>query len=247
MMTRDDYNQLQIDKEIFTGEHLTKLTELWQRDHSLEIDGKCGPATLKSILGDEITEVAEADTDPLRRIGEWEPFYGPLDYLPRNRADLYKLLGNPSNGSKVNKAWYKENIREFRKEHALPGVPPHRYIKMHKLVEPYAREALRRAALVSDYTIHTFGDFVYRHIRHGGAGTPLSYHSWGAAFDVNPQDNKAKSFPEGEAPDPWSDEWLEIWPRGVDRAFVEAIESVGWSWGGRWSKFKDGMHFQLSI
>ena len=115
---------------------------------------------------------------------------------------------------------------------------------MHKLVEPYVREGLRRAALVSDYKIHTFGDFFYRHIRHGGAGTPLSTHSWGAAFDVNDEDNKPRSFPEGKCPEPWSDEWWAIWPNGVPRAFVEAIESVGLIWGGRWRPWTDNMHFQ---
>ena len=37
-----------------------------------------------------------------------------------------------------------------------------------------------------------------------------------------------------------------LWPDGLPRAFVEAFESVGFSWGGRWKGYCDPMHFSFS-
>lgn len=239
-MKKDDYNQHRIDSGEVKGKHLTKLVEFWQGEHSLKVDGKCGPMTLASIMKDETVDaVSEADTNPSVKL--WGAFDGPLEYLPRTRSDVYKLFGNPGQ-AKADRRWVKENIREFRD---LPGVPRKWYVKLHKLAEPYVREALRRAAEVSDYKIDRFGGYVFRHQRHDSS-RPLSYHSFGIAFDVNPSDNSAKSFQKGKAPEPFSEEWRKIWPKGMDRKFVEAVESVGFTWGGRWT-WKDTMHFELVL
>ena len=177
-MNADEYNQNQIDKGAVTGEVLTKLTEFWQGEHFLKADGKCGPETLKGITEDTVLDVVDdAETDPTIQV--WDAFDGPLPYLPRDRKDVYALFGDPSNGSKADRKWVKENIRTFRKAMALPGVDPHRYVKLHRLAEPYVREALRRAASVSDYQITRFGAYNYRLMR---SKNRLSYHSWGIAL-----------------------------------------------------------------
>lgn len=243
---KDDYNQLQIDKELVTGSHLTRLTELWQDVHFLKADGLCGPITRKSVLdGGSDDEVAEGDTDPLRVIRTWPDFHGPLDAFPRNRREIYKMLGNPANGGKADRKWVRENIRTYRKKHALPGVDPHRYVKMHRLMEPYAREAMARATSVSDYVVDRFGCYVFRLMR---SVNRLSLHSWGWAFDINPHENFSKRYASIEkVPAPWSEEWYLTWPNGMDKAFVDAIKSVGFSWGGDWRTFKDPMHFELVV
>lgn len=251
MNKRDEYNQFQIDSRELRGKHLSFLTEFWQRGHDLKADGYCGPKTLESILenvivggiGGTIDTIDDTPTDPARQL--WAPFHGPLAELPQNRADVYRIFGNPANGGKVDKKWRRENIRTYRKAHALPGVDPHRYVKLHRLAEPYFREALRRAALVSDYKIHTFGDFVFRLMR---SKNRLSYHSFGIAMDINSDDNPPIRYnTAAEAPEPWSEEWHRIRPRGMPREFVEAIKSVGFSWAGDWSRFKDDMHFELVL
>lgn len=240
-MNSDDYNQGQIDKEALAGEHLTKLTELWQSSHFLQTDGKCGPNTLESILGEPPAD--DEVTEPTRQT--WEPFEGPIGYLPQNRRGVYNIFGNPSNGSKVDKRWYKENIRTFRKAMALPGVDPHRYVKLHKLAEPYVREALRRAQSVSDYKIITFGAYNFRLIR---GVNRLSYHSWGIAFDINPAQNPAIRYEKAaEKPEPFSEEWHSLRPYAMDKPFVDAIKSVGFGWGGDWNTFADDMHFELVL
>ena len=98
-----------------------------------------------------------------------------------------------------------------------------------------------------------------RHIRHDSAN-PLSLHSWGVAIDIDPARNKARTVLRGRAPVPWSDEWMDAWPSGVDKDFVTAMESVGFTWGGVWGKlggdfaeraarasFLDPMHFELRV
>ena len=171
-------------------------------------------------------------------------FVGGLDHIPRSRGGVRTAFGNPVNShGGLDMGWFRRNIKEYRGE--LPGVMPGRYVKMHRLAAPYAKEALQRASDASDYKIFRFGDFVFRHQRHD-KNRPLSYHSWGIAFDVNSEHNKSKGFgTKDKVPEPWSDEWNRIWPNGVTKEFVEAIESVGFKWGGRWGPWVDPMHFQL--
>ena len=173
-------------------------------------------------------------------------FVGGLDHIPRSRGGVRAAFGNPvDKDGGLDLAWKKKNIREYQGANALPGVIPGRYVKLHRLAEPYVREALRRAFDTSRYRIFRFGDFVFRHQRRDKS-RPLSYHSWGIAFDINSEDNKPIQFNDPtDKPEPWSDEWNKIWPKGVTREFVEAIESVGFTWGGRWKNFVDPMHFQL--
>jgi hypothetical protein len=238
-MTPDDYNQKQMDESLVEGEHVTKLTELWQDTHFLTVDGKCGPETRESILGDSTVDPGEPPTNP----GEPPPFDGPIGWLPKNRREVYEVFGDPSNGTKVDKKWEKANIRTYRKAMALPGVDPHRYVKLHRLAEPYVREALRRAQEVSDYNIITFGAYNFRLIR---GVNRLSYHSWGIAFDINPAQNPAIRYDSpADKPVPFSEEWHAIRPHAMDKPFVDAIKSVGFGWGGDWRTFADDMHFEL--
>jgi hypothetical protein len=184
------------------------------------------------------------------RATEWKPFDGPLDRLPRNRREIYAMFGNPGVGS-PDKAWVKTNIIEVRD---LPGVPRRWYVKLHRLAEPYWREGLRRAHIAApEYEITRFGGYVFRHIRHDPS-RPLSYHSWGIAGDQNPGTNQVEYFTaKRPAPEAWSPEYMKDWPRGVPKAFVEAMASVGFAWGSDWDEdgrtddhtFLDPMHFEL--
>jgi hypothetical protein len=152
--------------------------------------------------------------------------------------------------TKPDKRWVRENIITVRD---LPGVPRKWYVKVHRLAEPYVREALRRAMVVApEYKLERFGCWVFRHIRHDPA-RPLSMHSWGIALDQNPATNFARTFKRGTAPAAWSDEYNAIWPDGVPRAWVEVVQSVGFAWGSDWDEdsvstdhtYLDSMHFEL--
>ena len=172
------------------------------------------------------------------------PFDGPLDRIPRTRAEFNAMFGDPrGKNGKPDPAWVKANIVTVRD---LPGVPSRWYFQCHRLVEPYLREAFRRAQLAApEYRIERAASFVYRHQRHDPK-RPLSDHSWGIACDVDSGLNRAVTFAPGETPEPWSPAWRKAWPDGLPQAFVEAFESVGFTWGGRWKGFTDPMHMSFS-
>lgn len=228
------YNDKQIASGAFTPEMIATLVAAWQSAHGLDADGMCGPATQSSIttLIDDRTEAPPP---------KWAPFDGPLARQPQTRREVYEVFGNPGTGA-VDGAWEKANIITTR---TLPGIPSKWYFQCHRLVEPYLREGLRRAQLAApDYKIERAASFVFRHQRYD-ASRPLSYHSWGIAIDIDADRNFAKTFsPAAKTPEPWSPEWTKIWPKGLPQAFIEAMESVGFVWGGRWKGFCDPMHLE---
>lgn len=227
------YNNKQMAAGAFTDEMVAVLVAAWQSTHGLSADGFCGPATQASL-----TTLIDDRSDPPP--STWAPFDGPLKKQPANRTEVYEIFGNPGVGA-VDGAWEKANILTSRD---MPGIPSKWYFQCHKLVEPYMREGLRRARLAApDYVIARAASFVFRHMRYDPS-MPLSYHSWGIAIDIDADRNFAKTFKAGATPEPWSPAWLAIWPKGLPRAFVEAMESVGWRWGGRWKGFCDPMHLE---
>jgi hypothetical protein len=172
-----------------------------------------------------------------------EAFAGPLPAIPTMRTEVYRVYGNPGSGS-VDKRWAREHM-------VLAENLPGRWnggkgrLYVHRLAEPYLREALRRCRSQGVLEeIERLGCFEFRHQRHDPA-RPLSYHSWGIACDLNSAQNAARSFPRGQGPDPFSAEWRRLWPEGLSEPLVRCWESVGWSWGGRWATFPDPMHFEL--
>lgn len=169
-------------------------------------------------------------------------FRGPLSHIPSTRNEVVAIYGHP--GQFKPSKQFKRNLSVAKD---LPGNWNNGKVKLycHDLMAPYLREALRRAEEKGALeAIKRIGCYTYRHQRHD-TRRPLSYHSWGIAVDVNPPHNRVVRFAPGKKPAPWSDEWMEHWPQGLSREFVESMESVGFRWGGRWKQFVDPMHFEL--
>lgn len=173
---------------------------------------------------------------------ELDTFDGPLERLPRNRTEVYKVFGTPGVG-KVDPVWERANMILARD---LPGRWNRGKGKLyvHRLAEPYVREALRRCQVLDCIDqIEKLGCFNFRRQRHD-PGRPLSYHSWGIALDLNPAANAG--WYVKDLPEPWSAAWRDHYPRGLSVDVVRAFESCGWKWGGRWKDFVDPMHFELT-
>jgi hypothetical protein len=109
-----------------------------------------------------------------------------------------------------------------------------------KIAEPLRRVAVRvAAAMKKDATLARFfespgGTFNWRRI----AGTDtLSMHSWGIAIDL---DTRRSNYWRNETP---REDAPVHWKNSYPQALVDAFESEGFVWGGRWYHF-DTMHFE---
>jgi len=195
-------------------------------------------------LADRFSTLPPVEGNPvLDTDAELGPFAGPIAELPDDRTGVYRVFGNPGVG-KVDRAWERSSMVGAKD---LPGTWNKGWNKLyvHKLAEPYLREALRRCKVLGCIDeLRQIGCWNFRHQRHD-PGRPLSYHSWGIAVDVNAIDNAG--WYVKAPPDPWSPAWRAQFPHGVSREVVQAFESCGWKWGGRWTGgFVDGMHFELT-
>jgi len=257
-MSADAYNARELAAGRINAGHLTAMARCAQRELGLTTDGMVGEKTRAALMGaraEEVTPISPPASEPSdQRTEAFGEFDGPLVKIPRGRSEVLAAFGDPGTKASPNRRWARENIITVRD---LPGVPRKWFFQVHKLAEPYMREGLRRASELSKYEIDRAGCWVLRHIQHN-PGKPLSLHSWGIAVDFDAGRNRARTFKRGQGPRPWSDEWNELWPKGVDQAFVEGMESVGFTWGGVWGhsggdfagranacSYFDPMHFEL--
>jgi hypothetical protein len=180
------------------------------------------------------------DPDPVAP----EPAFEHTIEIPRDRAGVYRVYGNPGSG-KVDPAWERRSLTVATKLAGRWNGGKGR-LYCHRLAEPYVREALaraERAGVIGEIT--RLGCFNFRHQRHDPT-RPLSYHSWGIALDLDPARNGGRTL--ASKLEPWSAGWRAEWPDGLTEPLVAAFEGIGWRWGGRWfgrDRFVDPMHFEL--
>ena len=254
------------------AEHvLAALAWFFQDQHGLRCDGLIGPNTYQRMQQVHAPEPAPPADDASPSHGEiagpgqmldFEPFVGPLGTrLPQTSKEVFEVSGFKGHRGKDDKiqadpAWKKANIVTCHARgdcEPLPGVPGRLYVSVHRLMEPYLREALRRVQIACPgFEIQRLGGFVVRHMRHDPQ-RPLSLHATGFAFDINPRQNRAKYFKRGQGPALWTAAYWQHWPHHLPRSVVHAFTSVGFAWGGDWNlngttldqSFFDPMHFQL--
>lgn len=64
----------------------------------------------------------------------------------------------------------------------------------------------------------------------GSVSNGSSYHQYGAAIDINPDQNPCCSVARYTMP----------------QGYIDAFKNHGWSWGGNWNSIKDYMHFEYN-
>lgn len=141
--------------------------------------------------------------------------------------------GNPS------PAWVRENLVRLSPPWRLVTAwdfSPVRTITVHRACAPSLTRILdaiwARAGQDEDqiriWGMHLFGGAYNFRLMRGG--TRLSMHSWGCAIDFDPARNGFGDATPNFALVP---------------AVLEAFDSEGWTWGGRW-RTPDGMHWQAA-
>lgn len=140
------------------------------------------------------------------------------------------MPGNAENIIVTDRAWLSQLVRAplHPRLAALPGSDTATF---HRAVMPRFVElvAAWEAAGVLGDVVQWGGSYCARFIR--GRPGRLSAHSWGSAFDLNAPHN-----PLGKTPPPAG-------VRGSVARLVPIAESLGWAWGGRFTR-PDGMHFE---
>ena len=180
----------------------------------------------------------------------WEP---PLESLPKNRAELYKVFGDPGKG-KPDKAFQRKNLFVAENLAGEWNGGKHR-LYVHKLIEPYLRQALSMTEMIlGEVPIEKLGCYNFRHIRHDVAN-PLSDHSWASAVDFDSADNRSiwrheswqkkvsgkwRNCPPAQAKRgpvtlPYDRTWISTWPKGLPYEMVRCIIATGLTWGATWS------------
>ena len=205
---------------------ITEAVACYQRRHQLDDDGLLGPKTRAHIRGID------------------EP--GPVEFkIPHGYDEIREVYGDPQEKPAcadpakyiVARTWESASCRTISAD-LIVGYS--RRIYMHKLVPPRFLEAMRLANdACPSYRFRSIGCFNPRPKRKK-IGNPPSLHTWAIAFDINPDTNRwapADAVPFGSGWSEWSD---------LPEAVVEAFESQGFQWGGRWAGPKDTMHFQLA-
>lgn len=226
-----------------TWPRVAECVREYQKKRGLSADGMAGENTRKRIkLGDQ---AAVVDVVPIDRPvnGIWPTYDGPAVVQPRNRKEIYAIFGDPGSITE-NKAWSRANLMDCheREGNRLPGVPAKYWVTVHRVVEPYLREALRRTQIIApDFVIEVLGCHNWRPIRHK-VGNPLSLHSWAIAVDITPKVNRGIDVKKGQAPQAWTPEWDKMFPpdpRRLTKEVIQSFSSCGFAWGADWDE--DGL------
>ncbi len=151
-----------------------------------------------------------------------------LEAIVAEFGDLYAYLRNDGT---LDPRWETEQLARAALPFAIPlswdTTKQVRNLSCHRKLVPVFRAVfteIERRGLRD--AVKTYGGcFNFRAKRSSGK---LSTHSWGIAIDLNPETNAMGR------------------PGDMPRELVDVFESIGFTWGGRWSgRGKDPMHFQF--
>lgn len=169
----------------------------------------------------------------------------------RAEGDAEARISGTDNHNGFRAALYGSSSRAGA-ERQLVKVPLFsRSVSVHKMVADAVRRVDAKVARIAERDpetaaflagIGSMGGYNWREIR---GTTRRSFHSWGLAIDIQPRKLGSKViFWEWERQR--NPDWMLVPPEDRWRppeAVVEAFESEGFAWGGKWELY-DPMHFE---
>ena len=209
------WNLRQIENGILEGEALGEVV----RRGALAIQEEFG-ITADGLCGPMTLEAISPQ--PETRDG--------LEIPKNNRAEIARVYGTfdyeDSETQKgaviIEREWVRENIVKV-----VFHTGQHTWC--HQGIADELKALYKEACDKSGYTPKSAWSWVARRQR-WSVKRPLSLHSWGVCIDFDPKLNGVG---------PVEDSKLYQHPE-----FIEVFENAGWTWGGRWKKYPDAMHFQ---
>lgn len=211
------WNLRQVESGVLEGESLGEVIRRGalsiQKEHGLEEDGLCGPATLGAIEPEGGSISVGSLEIPLNKRSHIARVYGTFDYEESEKQRGAII---------IDRAWVRENIVKVT-------FHTGKHTWCHRGIADEMRDLYEQACRKSGYTPKSAWSWVARHQR-WDPKRPLSLHSWGCCIDFDPKLNGVG---------PVENSKLYQHPE-----FVEVFEDAGWTWGGRWKRYPDAMHFQ---
>jgi hypothetical protein len=155
--------------------------------------------------------------------------------VPHGYQEIVTYFGDPCfDGRTVSSQWENRSMLLARD---LPGLDHSLYC--HRYIEGPLRAALAACVALGDgYKIRKIGCFAPR-LKRGL--DQVSIHTFGAAVDINPDQNPLitncpPSDPRRAAPG----------ARDVPDTWIDCFRAQGFVWGGDFATRFDAMHFQLA-
>jgi len=158
-----------------------------------------------------------------------------------HQSEVDAFYGNPrGRNGQVSRAWEAENIIRIAAPWNLVTAwdfSPVSSIRIHKkcanslerILTKIWQESGESQLKINEWGMNLYaGAFNYRMMR---GASRLSMHSWGCAIDFDSSRNSYGDNTPNFASIP---------------QVLNAFESEGWVWGGRWAK-PDGMHWQAAL
>lgn len=144
----------------------------------------------------------------------------------------YHLEKLHNHGEKIDRGFWRDVVGnspdevEPHLDHNVTFLGKHISSGVNELLVPYLAEAEERIKAAGiNYKVRTIGGESWRNVK---GSNNLSFHSWGAAIDINAREN------------PMGDHLVTDMPDN----FVQIMKDCGFRWGGDFSR-PDAMHFDL--
>jgi hypothetical protein len=223
------------------GPFTDRATRAYQRRKRIAVDGIVGPQTYAAALNDGFDP---GFSDPRGGTSgvDWppKPLFAPLVSNAEREAIYGRFRFEPvsptSDAIRILDDWGEKHLTTVTIPQLarVKGGPANGRVRVHRLVAEQMRALFARWEQrgLMPLVLSWSGAYAPRYIR--GSRTTLSNHAWGAALDLNSDQNGLGRVPalRGE--------------RGAVRELVPDANELGFYWGGHFRGRADGMHFEVA-